>query len=115
MSILNHLMQAAAVLLLFELLVMLLLFLGLAGGLAFGLRWGRGKLGPALRRGDAVLQRVGAAVGKGLDYAARPFILASGLAETIKGTAEALRGEVQRRQAAVPAIEETQAVPTVRE
>lgn len=97
MNVLNHLAQAAAVLLLLELLVVLLIFAGVAGGLAFGLRWVRGKTDVAFTKAQAGLKIGDRYAHSGLDYLARPFILASGAAETVKGTAQALRREVRTR------------------
>lgn len=98
MSVLHHLGQAAAVLLLLDLLIFLLIFVAVAGGLAFGLRWGRSKLGPLLDKGAHLEQRGAHYVSVGTDYAARPVIIAGGVAERIKGTAQAVRRMVRRGQ-----------------
>jgi hypothetical protein len=95
MTILNDLAQAAAVLLLLELFVVLLIFLAIAGGLAFGLRWARGKTQPTF---DLVNRYVGMGaryVHMGTDYAAKPVLLAASFAERVKGTAQAIRREVR--------------------
>jgi hypothetical protein len=94
-SVLNHLAQAAAVILLAELLVMLLIFAALAGGLAFGLRWGRGKLRAAFEKGNSYLPLVRKYVHTGTDYVANPVIAAGKVADTVKGTALAIRKRVR--------------------
>jgi hypothetical protein len=90
-SVLNHLAQAAAVILLAELLVVLLIFAALAGGLAFGLRWGRGKLRDAFEKGNSYLPLLRTYVHTGTDYVAKPLIAAGKVASTVKGTALAIR------------------------
>jgi len=97
-SVLNHLGQAAAVLLLIDLFVLVIIFAGVAGGLAFGLRWGRGKLGPLISKGEELEKRGAHYVSIGTDYGARPVIGAGGLAERVKGTVDALRAMVRRQR-----------------
>jgi hypothetical protein len=94
-SVLNHLAQAAAVILLAELLVMLLIFAALAGGLAFGLRWGRGKMRAAFEKGNSYLPLARKYVHTGTDYVAKPLIAAGKFADTVKGTALAIRKRVR--------------------
>ena len=100
MSVLNHLAQAAAVLLLIELLVVLIIFLALGGGLAYGLRWGRGKLGPALEKANGYLLLIPKYTQVGSDYAAKPLIMAGGFAETVRVTLAALERRVHELRAA---------------
>jgi hypothetical protein len=105
MDILNHLGQAAAVLLLLELLVVLVIFLAIAGGLAFGLRFGRGKLGPLLEKVNGYLPLVPKYMHVGTDYAAKPLIVASGFADTVKVTLAALERRIRELRAAHAARE----------
>lgn len=117
MSVLNHIAQAAAVILLIELLVVIFVFLGIAGGLAFGLRWVRGKTGWAFGKANTYAGMGTGYLHKGMDYAAKPFILAGGWADRVKGTAGSLRDqarEARRRRVeppgAVPVEEETESL-----
>lgn len=104
MKILDHLAQAAAVLLLAELLVVLVIFLAVAGGLAFGLRWVRGKTDWAFAKANHYLALATSYVDRGAQYAGRPFILAAGWLETARVMVKALEGHVRtsRRKPAVP-------------
>ena len=95
MSILNHLGQAAAMLLLLELLVLVVLFAGIAGGLAFGTRWLRGRTGWASEKALTYLKIGSRYVEKGSGIAALPFIRASGFAEAVKGTIAAIERRVR--------------------
>jgi hypothetical protein len=95
MSVLDHLAQAAAVILLVELMVILIVFLAISGGLAFGLHWGRGKLGPLLEKGNTYVQQVPRYTEIATDYAARPVITAAGLSETVRATLEAIERRVR--------------------
>lgn len=119
MNVLNHLMEAAAIILLLELLVVLLIFLGVAGGLAFGLHWVRGKTGPVFARIHHFVGLGTAYVDKGLGYAALPVTKAAALAETVRVTALAIRERVRQGggepasppppvAATLPAIEESE-------
>ena len=96
MSILNHLAQAAAVLLIMELLVVLLLFAGIAGGLAFGLHWARGKTEWAGNKAEAGLSTAARYVDKGTTMAAQPMIVAHGWFATAQGTLLAIQQEARR-------------------
>lgn len=107
-------MEAAAVLLLLELLVVLLLFLGIAGGLAFGLRWIRGKTDWAFDTAQSGLHTGERYLKGGLDSVAKPFITLSGAAETVKGTARALRQEVRATRSATGSVASPAAVPVSR-
>jgi len=95
-SVLNHLAQAAAILLIGELLVVLIIFLAIAGGLAFGLRWVRGKTGWAMTRADTGLKTAQTYVDKGTTMAAKPMIVAHGWFATAEGTLLALQSEARR-------------------
>ena len=117
MSVLNHIAQAAAVILLIELLVIIFVFLGIAGGLAFGLRWARGKTGWAFGKANTYVSLATGYLHKGMDYAAKPFILAGGWADRVKGTAVALRDQAQQARrrrvqlpGAAPVEEETESL-----
>ena len=93
MDILNHLAQAAAVLLLLELLVVLIIFLAICGGLAFGLRWGRGKLAPLLEKANSYLPLIPKYTQVGSDYATMPLVKAAGFV----ATARVVLAELERR------------------
>lgn len=95
MSVLDHLARAAAVLLLMELLVVVIIFAVVSGGLAFGLRWVRGKSGFAFQRANTYLELAANKVHVGTDYAAKPVIAVSGFTGTVKATAEAIRTKVR--------------------
>jgi len=100
MKVLDHLAQAAAVLLLAELLVLVLIFVGLAGGLAFGLRWVRGKTTFAAEKATWALKLVDKYVDRALDIAVQPIIKVSGFAETVKGALHAIQRRVKARSTA---------------
>lgn len=95
MSVLNHLAEAAAVLLLLELLVILIILLAISGGLAFGLHWGRGKLGPALEKANGYLPLIPKYTQIGTDYAAKPLIMAGGWTQTIRVVLASLERRVR--------------------
>lgn len=113
MNILNHLAQAAAVLLLLELLVVLLVFLALAGGLAFGLRWGRGKLGSLFEKVNGFLPRIDGYVHTGTGYGARPFIIAAAFPDRVQATAEGIKRRVRMQRPAPAATDVTTVMPAV--
>jgi hypothetical protein len=94
-TVLNDIAVVAAAILILELLVLIFVFLGIAGGLAFGLTWLRGKSGAGYR----AMHRY-AALGTryahmGTDYAAKPVIVTAGLAGTARGTMLAIRRRVE--------------------
>ena len=96
MSVLNHLADAAAVILLIELIVVIVIFAGVSGGLAFGLRWVRGKTGWAFEKANAYI-RIGAQyLHSGTDYAAKPLIQAGAFADKIKSLTRAIQDQVRR-------------------
>ena len=99
MNILEHLAQAAAVILLLQLLVFLLIFLAISGGLAFGLRWTRGKTNWAfekVNRYSALGQKY---IHTGTDYLALPVIKVSGGAERVRGILDSLERQTRRVRA----------------
>lgn len=98
MTVLNDLALAAAVLLLLELFVVVLVFLGIAGGLAWGLHWVHGKTDPTFSLIERYVGMGQKYVHLGTDYAAKPVILTANAAERVKGTAEAIRREVRREE-----------------
>jgi hypothetical protein len=99
-NVFHHIAQAAAILLILELWVVLIIFLAISGGLAYGLRWGRGKLGPLLEKANEYLAMVPKYTEKGSDYAAKPVIVAGGFAETVKTTVSALERRIREVRAA---------------
>lgn len=99
----HHLGQAAATLLLVYFLFFVMIFLAIAGGLAFGLWWVRGKTDWAFGKVNVHVPAVQQTVHTGTDYIAKPFIVAGKAAATVEGTAEAVRARVRR-------IHETDAV-----
>jgi hypothetical protein len=105
--------QAAAVLLLVELLVVLLIFLALAGGLAFGLHWVRGKTDWAFGKANDYVALVPRYTRVGTDVAVKPVIAISVFADTAKGTVAALRTRVQTARVAKRAAMTSRPVQTV--
>lgn len=97
MTVLHHLAQAAAVILLVELLVALALFLGVAGGLAFGLHWVRGKSDWAFGKANEYLPLAVRYTHSASDAVAKPFVTGAGWLERVKVTAEAVRRQVPQR------------------
>lgn len=104
MAILDHLAQAAAVLLLIELLVVLLLFLAVTGGLAFGVHWIRGKTDWAFGKVNAQLPMVNKYVRIGTDYLALPIVKGNGFADTARVTILALERQVRDRREATTVV-----------
>ena len=100
MTVIHHLAQAAAVILLTELLVMLLLFLGIAGGLAFGLHWVRGKTDWAFEKANGYLALVPRYTHVGTGFVAKPFVLGGGTTARVLVTLEALRRQARAARAA---------------
>jgi hypothetical protein len=99
---LDHLGQAAAVILLIELLVVVAIFLAISGGLAFGLFWVRGKTDWAFDKVNGYVAVGQKYVHRGSDLIARPFIVAGRVGATATGTAEAVRKRVKQVHAAQP-------------
>jgi hypothetical protein len=100
MSILNHVAQVAAIILILELMVVLLVFLGVAGGLAFGLRWVNGKSDNAFKMVHDYSRKAAGYVHTGTGYVALPVIKVRRSAETAGATAEAIKQRVRRTEAA---------------
>jgi phage tail tape-measure protein len=101
-DVLNHLGQAAAIILLIELLVVLMIFLAVAGGLAFGLHWVRGKTDWAFGKINIYAGKGTGLIHKGTDYLALPFIKATGAAATARATLDAIERRVRQIQASRP-------------
>jgi hypothetical protein len=124
-TVLHHLAQAAAVILLVELLVVLILFLAVAGGLAFGLHWVRGKTDWAFGKANGYLALVPKYTQVGTGLVAKPFILGGGGLARVLVTMETIRRQVrQNRVSSAPVepplvasrpvdLEATVAVPSV--
>lgn len=121
-AVLHHLAQAAATILLLELLVVLLIFLAISGGLAFGFHWLNGKTEWAFGKANTYVGIGRRAIHTGTDYIALPFVKVSGFVDSTKATARALRSTVRlgrERQDVVaarpvpPALEATTASPLV--
>lgn len=94
MSVLNHLALFAAMLLLIELIVLILVLLGVAGGLGFGLHWGRGKVSWGSEKANTYLRKGTHFLYLGLNYGVLPVIKISAFMETLKGTAIAIRRRI---------------------
>ena len=104
MTVLHHLAQAAAFILLLELLAVLFMFLGLAGGLAWGLHWVRGKTDWAFDKINTYVSIGVRAIHQGTDYAARPLIKVEVLSINIKVSAQALKAMVRDNRRGQPQI-----------
>lgn len=99
-DVLRILGLAAAELLLLELLVVLIIFLAIAGGLAFGLRWVRGKTDWAFGKVNTYVPIGVRYIHQATDYAALPVIKLGGFAEATKATAQGIRARIQALRAA---------------
>ncbi len=99
MSVVNHLAEAAAVILLVELIVVILILAGVSGGLVFGLRWVRGKTGWAFGKANTYIGAGRQYLHKGTDFVAKPFIVAGAFADQVRGTARAIQEQVRRNHA----------------
>lgn len=97
MSVLNHLGQVAAVILLLEVFVVVLIFLGIAGGLAFGLHWTRGKVSWASDKANTYVAMGRRYLRVGTDTVAKPFIAGTAFFDTVRTAAVSLRHMVQSR------------------
>ncbi|MGH2448616.1 MAG: hypothetical protein ACRDFS_08445 [Chloroflexota bacterium] len=95
MPILNHFAQAAAILLLGQLIVLLLVFAVIAGLVVFGLRFGRRRSQPGLQRANSLLAIAQSKVHQGTDMVARPVIALAGATDTMRATAMAIRHKVR--------------------
>lgn len=105
MYVLEHLAYAAAVILIFELIVLILVFLGMSGGLAFGLHWVRGKTGPAFTKVNQYSETGTEYVHRGTDYATLPIVKAGRVAGTISGTLDAINRMVRQNRARKAGLE----------
>jgi hypothetical protein len=104
-TILHHLAQAAAVILLIELLVILLIFLGIAGGLAFGLHWVRGKTGWVFEKINGYASLATKYTRVGTEFVAKPFILGAGAVTRVRVTLEAIRRQFRAIRASPGGLE----------
>jgi len=104
LSVVNHLAEAAAVILLIELIVVIVILAGISGGLAFGLRWVRGKTGWAFEKANAYIRLGAMFLHTGTDYAAKPLIHTSAFADKIISLTREIQAQVRRSRApgAVP-------------
>lgn len=100
MQILQYAAEIAAVILILELMVVLLIFLGVAGGLAFGVHWVNGKTGPAFQKVRAYAGKGTEYVHTGTSYAALPVIVVRKYGETAGAAAEAMKLKVRQIEAA---------------
>lgn len=100
MTILQYAAEIAAVILILELMVVLLIFLGVAGGLAFGLHWVNGKTGPAFDMVRTYTAKGTGYVHTGTGYAALPVIVVRKYAETAGAAVEAIKQRVRQIEAA---------------
>jgi hypothetical protein len=110
MSVMNHLADAAAALLLLELLLVVTIFAVLCGGLAFGLYWVNGKTEWAFGLLNGLLPPVRKYASLAMDVVAKPFILLGTWTERIEATVGSLQRQIAAVQASKPS-EETAPVP----
>lgn len=96
MRALHHLAQAAAIVLIVELIFVLLIILAISGGLAFGFRWVRKKEATAFDYADRYTKLGADYVHRGTDYAALPFLKAGHLTGRVEGTLKALQVRVRQ-------------------
>lgn len=99
MQILQYAAEIAAVILILELMVVLLLFLGVAGGLAFGLHWVNGKTGSAFATVRRFTGKGTGYIHTGTGYAALPVIVVRKYAETAGAAAVAIKLKVRQIEA----------------
>jgi hypothetical protein len=103
----HHLAQAAALLLMLELGIIILLLLAISGGLAFGLYWARRKTGWVQGKLNTYVPMGVRYVHLGTDFAAKPFIMGRGLAarvSTISTTTQQLVRRDRARGQAAPEV-----------
>lgn len=118
MTILHYAAEVAAVILILELMIVLLIFLGVAGGLAFGLRWVNGKTGSAFHLVRTYTAKGTGYVHTGTGYAALPVILVRKYAESAGTVASAIKQRVGQTEAAravqpAPVVAEPVSEPAV--
>lgn len=85
---------AAAILLGIYLLILVAILAGIAGGMAFGLRWVNGKTGWAFGKANAVLPLAERYTALATSYAAKPLILGGGVVARVTGTLEGMHAAV---------------------
>ncbi len=113
MTVLNDVGAIAGAILLLELFVAVAVFLGVSGGLAFGLRWVNGKTEWAFGKVNGYLPLVRKYRDLGLDYAGKPFILAGGWWSRGSGTLLAIRRTVREQRVAWARAHEVAARPVL--
>jgi hypothetical protein len=96
--VLEHLAQAAAIILLLELFVVVVIFLAISGGLAFGLRWVNGKTDPAFTKFNGWVAIGRKYAHRATDYLALPIILAGRYGSLAKGTLQGVKHQVRRNR-----------------
>lgn len=99
MFILEHLAQAAAVILILELMVLLIIFLAISGGLVFGLHWVQGKTDFAFGKANEYVGIGSGYVRKGTGYVGLPVIVSGRYAGIARGTLDAIKRQVRRNEA----------------
>jgi hypothetical protein len=99
MTVLDHLAQVAAIILILELMVVLLLFLGVAAGLAFGLRWVNHKASSGMGAAQKLADRGSGYVHTGTGYAALPVMVLRKYADTGAAVANAIKQRVRQTEA----------------
>jgi hypothetical protein len=95
---LDHLAQAAAVLLILELMVVIIIFLAISGGLAFGLHWVRGKSGWVYAKIHKYVPLGTRYVHLATSSAAKPFATGSQLMGRLLDNAEEIEKRVSQRR-----------------
>jgi hypothetical protein len=105
MDLLTHLAEAASLILIAELLVMLVLLAAVSLGLAYGPHWLVGKSGDAFEKVNAQLPTAKGYVHTGNEVARKPFIQLNRLTEAVTQRTLALRDRLQaaRSRQSVPA------------
>jgi hypothetical protein len=95
MSILNFIAGIAAIILALEVLVVAILFMGIATGLWFGLRFGQRRMGRSFSKVNTALSQATAIERKGLALAVQPFIQATATGQAITATVKRLLTRLQ--------------------
>lgn len=104
MTFLDHVAQAAAIILILELMVVLLIFIGIAAGLAFGLRWINIKAEMGFKVARDYSRKAAGYVHTGTGYAATPVIVVRKYAETAGAVAGAIKQRVRHIEVAREAV-----------
>src|SRR5436190_20934156 len=105
MFVLEHLAQAAAVILLIELIVLLIISLAITGGLAFGLGWVRGRTEPTFEKVNGYVDTGQSYAHRAMDYLALPVIVVGGAGGRVRGSLGAVQRRVRRNRARDEALE----------